>query len=601
MKRLLIILFFFTAGSIRIFAQAEFKKEITLHESAWYDLKLPSETPLPIVNVSLSFNNKAFLIKASVRDNHFKDGNRSWRYGDGFFINFVTPNKTDSSSSDRFYAFGFSLQNKKPISVLVNKDGTYFPGLPPPPPAINVDTINMTADYTVTIPWKNLYPFHPFKKMPAGINIIYISQNDDRSRIIQKLIDDNYDTEMTNQRRFVPIKFRFSNKNTFFMTGQLKERLIDGKSFSAAVWVRSPKKFKARFSMSFFSGDSIIIKRNFIKRLNVGINKFKYSSRLPKQVGDYRLTININDTLIWSDNLLKYKRYALEQSQELIRLLTDSTSNDVVRFGGDVITYQIESLLKQIDGFNERKDFGPIKNSFEILDSLLEQYTNDKTVLNKSGYLLAAFKSSIDSTLQPFSLILPENFNIGNKYNLIIGLHGSGVNEISFSKYTAKIFGDRNTIIVAPRGRDLSSWYVGDTEKDIVELIRRVKRLFLVNKTILCGFSMGGYGVWRFGLLYPELFDFGIVISGIPFNLREEKSEYDLNNFINNKTRIPFLIAHGTDDHSLDIKYTDSFVEKLKKAGYDIQYVKIPGGGHGNFNSYEFILDWLNTKILLNN
>ena len=132
MKRLLIILFFFTAGSIRIFAQAEFKKEITLHESAWYDLKLPSETPLPIVNVSLSFNNKAFLIKASVRDNHFKDGNRSWRYGDGFFINFVTPNKTDSSSSDRFYAFGFSLQNKKPISVLVNKDGTYFPGLPPP-------------------------------------------------------------------------------------------------------------------------------------------------------------------------------------------------------------------------------------------------------------------------------------------------------------------------------------------------------------------------------------------------------------------------------------------------------------------------------------
>jgi dipeptidyl aminopeptidase/acylaminoacyl peptidase len=63
--------------------------------------------------------------------------------------------------------------------------------------------------------------------------------------------------------------------------------------------------------------------------------------------------------------------------------------------------------------------------------------------------------------------------------------------------------------------------------------------------------------------------------------------------------RPPFLVIHGTDDLSLDISYTDKFVDRLKSLGYNIDYERVNGGGHGNFSSSKFVLDWLSKMSLI--
>ena len=62
-------------------------------------------------------------------------------------------------------------------------------------------------------------------------------------------------------------------------------------------------------------------------------------------------------------------------------------------------------------------------------------------------------------------------------------------------------------IVVGPRGRGLSDYYIGQTEKDVFEVVELTKKMFKIKKTIILGFSMGGYGVWRLTFLYPDIWD----------------------------------------------------------------------------------------------
>jgi predicted esterase len=585
---------FFVLWVVMVFAQQAPPKEIVLHENKWTSVSLPSKTSFPVVKLSLSFNDDGLFINADVKDKHFKDGDRSWRYGDGFYINFVMPEPNERKSSGNFYGFGFSLENGNPVSVLVNKNGKYFPNIEvPPSPKIKIDSVKMTAHYSISLPWKNIYSFHPLKDQRAGINIIYISQNDDGSRIIQQLVEDNYDTETTNERKFLPLKFNSSGVNNFSLTGEINRRAVESNTVPIKLWVRTNKKAKQNITIQVSSDKGNPIKKTIKKKLTPGVNKFNYSLKLPKKNGLYNISVSLNKDAVWKETVYKYDLDAFSQSLKIISLLTDSTKNAELHACGNILKYHIKEPKSSINKIGESDQIDLFQQNFETLSLLIDTFVNQKTLFKNPGHLLSAFKSSIDSNLRPFSIILPENFDISLPHTLFIVLHGSGVDEIESIKSAAKDFGNNNFIFIAPRGRNLSSWYGGDSETDFLDMLKEVRRVFNIDKTVIYGFSMGGYGVWRFALKYPELFDAGVVVSGTPFNPHDEKPENDMNTFFNTTKKIPFLVLHGTADRSLDISYTDKFVEKLKSKGFVVDYTRVEGGGHDNFSSKKFVADWL--------
>ncbi|MHA1543409.1 MAG: hypothetical protein ACTSQH_10585, partial [Candidatus Hodarchaeales archaeon] len=83
---------------------------------------------------------------------------------------------------------------------------------------------------------------------------------------------------------------------------------------------------------------------------------------------------------------------------------------------------------------------------------------------------------------------------------------------------------------------------------------------------------------------YPEYFDKAIIIAGYAFKKDRNIPEDDMRNFIGKSKDIAYFVMHGTDDHAVAIGPTDEFIEALKKEDYNVEYVRVEGGGHGNFS-----------------
>lgn len=89
-------------------------RSFEMREKEWIDLEL-KDFDYPRIEMSLSFDSEHFKLKAVAHDTHFKDGDRSWRYGDGFFVNFITEVCPDNEESGKSYAYRFSIIAGKTI------------------------------------------------------------------------------------------------------------------------------------------------------------------------------------------------------------------------------------------------------------------------------------------------------------------------------------------------------------------------------------------------------------------------------------------------------------------------------------------------------
>ncbi len=224
--------------------------------------------------------------------------------------------------------------------------------------------------------------------------------------------------------------------------------------------------------------------------------------------------------------------------------------------------------------------------------SEIEDLIEKKSIFIKSGYLLASFISPTDNELQPYSLFLPDDFDPKKKYNLLMVLHGSGVDELSPVKKAGEGFSDKGFIIFGPRGRGLSDEYKGQSEIDSIDLLKIMQEMFQIDETYVFGFSMGGYGVWRLTFKYPEYFDKAIIIAGYAFKRGRNNAEDDMRNFVGKSKDIAYFVMHGTDDHAVAIEPTDEFIEVLKNEGYNVEYTRVEGGGHGNFSFDKELISW---------
>lgn|GEM_PF-6831603 len=83
--------------------------------------------PSPDLTVTARFAFDVEKFSAAVRavDDRFEFPEKSWRYGDGFYLTFIDPHSGEES--DRFLSFGFSLEGKQEVRDVVNRDSEYFP------------------------------------------------------------------------------------------------------------------------------------------------------------------------------------------------------------------------------------------------------------------------------------------------------------------------------------------------------------------------------------------------------------------------------------------------------------------------------------------
>ena len=98
-----------------------------------------------------------------------------------------------------------------------------------------------------------------------------------------------------------------------------------------------------------------------------------------------------------------------------------------------------------------------------------------------------------------------------NGYGLTLLLHSLGANYNQFSgSRNQSQFGDRGSgsIIITPSGRGPDGWYYDYAGADTFEVWADVAKRYPLDAdyTSIAGYSMGGYGTYKFATQFPDLF-----------------------------------------------------------------------------------------------
>ena len=166
--------------------------------------------------------------------------------------------------------------------------------------------------------------------------------------------------------------------------------------------------------------------------------------------------------------------------------------------------------------------------------------------------------------LQPYLLYVPPGYRRGRPRPLTFGLHSAGANYTQWGSLSPKqpqqLGAERGSFYVTPLARGPDGWYTDEAEVDFFEVWSDVARRFSLNprSVALSGYSMGGYGTFKLGTQWPDLFGRAFTTVGppgrrawVPPNPPTEGQSTNSNLVLENARWVPFLNWAGTADESV--------------------------------------------------
>ncbi len=180
----------------------------------------------------------------------------------------------------------------------------------------------------------------------------------------------------------------------------------------------------------------------------------------------------------------------------------------------------VQIFYKAVDWSLRYNEFFDTKQ-FDVAKKMLEEGMNRAKALHEgkapwneqTGLVVRGYQSTIDGSIQPYGLVIPDDFKAGEKTprRLDFWFHGRGekLSELSFLSDRMKNKGEftpDGTIVLHLYGRFCNAnKFAG--EMDLFEAWNDVRRHYLIdpNRVVVRGFSMGGASTWQFGVHHSSL------------------------------------------------------------------------------------------------
>ena len=236
------------------------------------------------------------------------------------------------------------------------------------------------------------------------------------------------------------------------------------------------------------------------------------------------------------------------------------------------------------------------------------------------GYHERIFRSSAniseersrEGILQHYGVYLPSGYEAGTPSPLQFWMHWRGGTANAGAALAPRLFQELGenvqTIVVSPRGRGTSRWYVGKGHVDFRQVWRNVHRSFAIDRdrTYVAGHSMGGWASFLLTILYPDRFAAALPASppvtqgmwtGLDFagcdDLEAEgytpcyggANDGDARvqhtrRLLENVRYVPWAIYHGAIDELVPVSGVTRQVERLVQLGYRHRYYLFPAQEH---------------------
>jgi hypothetical protein len=194
--------------------------------------------------------------------------------------------------------------------------------------------------------------------------------------------------------------------------------------------------------------------------------------------------------------------------------------------------------------------------------------------------------------LLPYAIYLPSANTPPNGYGLTLLMHSlsANYNQYAGSKNQSQ-FGQRGegSIVITPSGRGPDGWYYDHAGADVFEVWADTAAHYRLNPvfTDVAGYSMGGYGTYKFTTQFPELFAraqptvpppaLGIWSPPAEPTGGEQTLTQRMLESVRN---IPFLIWEETTDELVPLNGAIEQAERFDKLGYRYEFDLFDLGEH---------------------
>ncbi len=245
-----------------------------------------------------------------------------------------------------------------------------------------------------------------------------------------------------------------------------------------------------------------------------------------------------------------------------------------------------------------------IASRSEVSDSAAEAFTINvidqsislvPRIRQRNEYFVTTYRSALDGSVQPYSLLVPISYRSDTAYPLIVLLHGAwvtdwGQNIISYDRKEWAI-----QVAVHDRGNNR---YRDVGEVDLNEVLYHVKKQYRIDedRMFLAGHSMGGYGTWYQAVRHPDrwsaispqagytdYFLYHPMMSnsnGQSAFQRQLLTEWSPLLFAENLLHVPSYIIHGAKDDNVLVEHSRKMAARLQELNYQFIYDENPDAGH---------------------
>ena len=212
-----------------------------------------------------------------------------------------------------------------------------------------------------------------------------------------------------------------------------------------------------------------------------------------------------------------------------------------------------------------------------IEERLAQPVSEKRNEISKESLQISAGDNGL------YTLLIPTDYEERKPLPLILYLHdGGGARGRSFPHYGATALqglvepalGELGAILVAPDSGP-ARWDADRNQDFIATLIEHLQKEFEIDtdRTLICGYSMGGHGAWFFAEAHEDFFRTAIPIAGGPVT--------DKTDWTNQ-----FYVIHSKDDNVVPFADTESYVKKLQESGVKVQTDYLTGYDHFQIPRY---------------
>jgi predicted esterase len=201
--------------------------------------------------------------------------------------------------------------------------------------------------------------------------------------------------------------------------------------------------------------------------------------------------------------------------------------------------------------------------------------------------------------IQPYSVHVPDSYQPGQAMPLTWVLHSLGENHNQYAglgpKFLNQLCDGRQSICATTLGFGADGWYFDEAEVDFWQVWRELAKHYTLDPThtVVSGYSMGGFGSYKLGLTYPDVFAAAMPIAGPSVcgsRLYDGAVKYsapgrctddsDTQPLVANARWLPYVIADGVLDQLVPITGVLQQIQKFDDAGLRYKFWAYPTEDH---------------------